>query len=115
MAQNHPTSIPGTIHLVNTDSRNGEHTDSIVLNPAPSTDPEDPLNWSKARKLWSITMVYIYVFGVGIATTVQYSILTNISEETGIALADLNTGTGLMFLFAGFVLSVRLRPSISLL
>jgi hypothetical protein len=104
MVHFHPTSIPGTIHLVNTDSGNAEHTDSIVLNPAPSADPEDPLNWSKARKLWSITMVYVYVFGVGIATTVQYSILTNISEETGIALADLNTGTGLMFLFAGFVL-----------
>ncbi|KEF51345.1 uncharacterized protein A1O9_12695 [Exophiala aquamarina CBS 119918] len=97
-----PTSIPGTIHLVNTDSRNAAHTEIIILNPTPSADPEDPLNWSKARKLWSITMVYVYVFGVGIATTVQYSILTNISEETGIALADLNTGTGLMFLFAGW-------------
>lgn len=103
MAYSQPTNIPGTIHLVNTELGVTEDRGDIVLHPTPSADPEDPLNWSRARKIRSITMVYIYVFGVGIATTVQYSILTNISEETGIALADLNTGTGLMFLFAGFV------------
>jgi hypothetical protein len=48
-------------------------------------------------------MVYTYIFGVAIATAVQYSVLTNISEETGISVADLNTGTGLMFLFLGWV------------
>lgn len=102
MAHFHPTGIPGTIHLVNTDSGQTGSRDKIVLNPAPSDDPEDPLNWTRRRKLWNITMVYVYTFGVGIATTVQYSILTNISDQTGISLADLNTGTGLMFLFAGF-------------
>lgn len=103
MIRPQPDMIPGTIHLVNTDSRHGGRDETIVLNPTPSADPEDPLNWSRSRKLWNIAMVYIYVFGIGIATTVQYSILTNISEDTGIALADLNTGTGLMFLFAGLV------------
>src|SRR5689334_21260780 len=98
MADSQVTNIPGTIHLVNTDSGVAEDRGNIVLHPTPSADPEDPLNWSRARKLWNITMVYVYVLGVGIATTVQYSILTNISEETGISLADLNTGTGLMFL-----------------
>ena len=100
-----PDIIPGTIHLVNTDSGHAGRDETIVLNPTPSADPEDPLNWSRPRKLLNIAMVYIYVFGIGIATTVQYSILTNISEDTGIPLADLNTGTGLMFLFAGFVAS----------
>ena len=104
MVRFQPTGIPGTIHLVDTDSGGTSHGDKIVLNPTPSTDPEDPLNWSRRRKLWNISMVYVYTLGAGIATTVQYSILTNISAETGIALADLNTGTGLMFLFAGYVL-----------
>jgi hypothetical protein len=103
MADSQLINIPGTIHLVNTELGAGQDRGNIVLHPTPSADPEDPLNWSRGRKLWSITMVYVYVLGVGIATTVQYSILTNISEETGIPLADLNTGTGLMFLFAGFV------------
>lgn len=97
-----PNIVPGTIHLVDTDHPDHAHRKGrIVLNPRPSADPEDPLNWTRKRKLWNIGMVYTYILGVGIATTVQYSILTNISEETGISLADLNTGTGLMFLFAG--------------
>lgn len=106
MIRPQPDIIPGTIHLVNTDSRHAGRDETIVLNPTPSADPEDPLNWSRSRKLWNIAMVYIYVLGVGIATTVQYSILTNISEDTGIPLADLNTGTGLMFLFAGLVVPI---------
>jgi hypothetical protein len=96
------TGVPGTIYLVNVNDDHAEHGRDIVLHPQPSADPSDPLNWSRKRKLWNITMVYIYVLGVGIATTVQYSILTNISAETGVSLADLNTGTGLMFLFAGY-------------
>jgi hypothetical protein len=99
------TGVPGTIYLVNVNDDHAEHGRDIVLHPQPSADPSDPLNWSRNRKLWNITMVYIYVLGVGIATTVQYSILTNISAETGVSLADLNTGTGLMFLFAGYDLS----------
>ncbi|OAL36849.1 hypothetical protein AYO20_03905 [Fonsecaea nubica] len=94
--------VPGTIHLVDTEA--AEHTGKkdIVLNPRPSSDPEDPLNWSKKRKLWAITMAYVYIMGIGMSTTVQYSILTNIGEATGISIADINTGTGLQFLFAGW-------------
>jgi MFS family permease len=88
--------VPGTIHLVNT-----SHHD-IVLHPQPSADPEDPLNWSLKRKRWAAFMVYIYILGIGIATTTQYSVISNISEETGISVADLDTGTGLMFLFLGW-------------
>ncbi|OKL57212.1 hypothetical protein UA08_07368 [Talaromyces atroroseus] len=88
--------VPGTIHLVNTNAHD------IVLHPQPSSDPEDPLNWSLKRKRWAASMVYIYLLGIGIATTVQYSVISNISDETGISVADLDTGTGLMFLFLGW-------------
>ena len=101
MATRDASHVPGTIYLVDTEAREQDHQGRIVLNPQPSNDPEDPLNWSRKRKLWNIAMVYCYILGVGIPTTVQYSILTNISEDTGIPLAHLNTGTGLMFLFAG--------------
>lgn len=94
--------VPGTIYLVDVNSSSHSHNDDIVLNPQPSADPEDPLNWSYKRKLWNVAMTYTYLFGVGIATTVQYSVLTNISAETGIPLANINTGTGLMFLFLGW-------------
>ena len=48
------TSVPGTIHLVDLEhSMRQKHANDgdIVLNPAPSKDPDDPLNWSPKRKL----------------------------------------------------------------
>lgn len=49
-------AIPGTVHLVDLEgtllakhsSEKGAH--DIVLMPAPSNDPDDPLNWSPSRK-----------------------------------------------------------------
>lgn len=101
MASDHRDIVPGTIHLVTT-SHSTIHGQEIVLNPRSSMDPEDPLNWTPFRKQWHVWMVYTYIFGITIATTVQYSVLANIADETGISIAELNTGTGLMFLFAGW-------------
>lgn len=47
-------------------------------------------------------MAYIHIFGWAIDTAVQYSMLTNISQKKAITLAELNTGTGLIFLFLGW-------------
>jgi hypothetical protein len=52
------TFVPGTVHLVDLEGTiqakhaTGDERD-IVLVPAPSADPEDPLNWSPRRKLLS--------------------------------------------------------------
>lgn len=60
--------VPGTIRLVD-ETLHGDHGD-VVLQPHPSADPEDPLNWAPWRKKLAIGMVYLYVFGIGIATAV---------------------------------------------
>lgn len=98
------TEVPGTIFLVDDAEihHDANHDGAVVLHPHPSTDPEDPLNWSRARKYLAIWMVYLYVFAIGIATAVQYSVLTQIADETGITVSQLNLGTGLMFLFLGW-------------
>ena len=50
--------IPGTVHLVDLEGTlrakhaSGGHRD-ILLVPAPSNDPDDPLNWSPRRKMLS--------------------------------------------------------------
>ncbi|KAJ4367292.1 hypothetical protein N0V83_006873 [Neocucurbitaria cava] len=98
--------VPGTVHLVDTGHDvHGKHLGGdkdIVLVPQPSSDPEDPLNWSPRRKGMAIGMVYCYTLGVAISTAVQYSVLTPISDDTGLTIAELNLGTGLMFLFLGW-------------
>lgn len=92
--------VPGTIRLV--DEQLHGPTGDIVLHPHPSADPEDPLNWSRPRKMLAISMVYLYVFGIGIATAVQYSVLNQIADAQGLQVSQLNLGTGLMFLFLGW-------------
>lgn len=80
----------------------GAHRD-IVLVPAPSSDPDDPLNWTPRRKLLSTSCMCVYTLMVGIASAAIYSVLIPISEDTGLTLGDLNAGTGYMFLLFGWV------------
>lgn len=51
-------AIPGTVHLVDLDhtvrSRHAHTNRDIVLDPTPSNDPNDPLNWAPRRKLLSL-------------------------------------------------------------
>ena len=56
--------VPGTVHLVDLEGVvNSKHAsgtqNDIVLVPAPSSDPNDPLNWSKKRKLFSTACVCV--------------------------------------------------------
>lgn len=108
MANNHDheEEVPGTVRLVDVNgSGEGAHDRSnaeIVLVPRPSADPNDPLNWSPGRKLTTVCMAYLYIIGTGIATSLQYSVLADITRDTGISTADLVQGTGLMFLFFGW-------------
>ncbi|EIW84522.1 MFS transporter [Coniophora puteana RWD-64-598 SS2] len=103
--------IPGSVYLVDVQhqsdaphlhkSSNREESE-IVLNPPPSRDVNDPLNWSRRRKILQVACVMLYTTAIGIGTTVFYSILEPISDDTGIPLATLNQGTGYTFLLLGW-------------
>ncbi|TQV94861.1 Major facilitator superfamily transporter [Cordyceps javanica] len=53
-----PFWAPGTVILRGSD----ESTPSLSLHPVPTTDPDDPLNWSFRRKTLHFTLVNFYVF-----------------------------------------------------
>ena len=55
----------------------------------PRYDPEDPLNWPRKRKMWSLFMAFVYTMGVGIATTLHYSVIADIERDAGIPTVDL--------------------------
>lgn len=100
-------NIPGNSKLVKLDlniSDEGskhEHESKVLLVPKPSKDPNDPLNWTTKRKYFHMFCLVVYVFGIGVPTTSIYSVLTDIAANTNISVADLNDGTGYMFLFLG--------------
>ncbi|CAF3537270.1 hypothetical protein SNK05_010748 [Fusarium graminearum] len=106
-SSSHHDDVPGTVRLIDISGMNSsgphdsQHKD-IVLVPRPSSDPEDPLNWTYHRKLLAVSMAYLYVLGTGIATSLQYSVLADITKDTGISTANLVQGTGVMFLFFGW-------------
>jgi hypothetical protein len=94
------TAIPGTVHLVDLEGTiRAKHASAsqfkdVVLVPAPSADPDDPLNWSRRRKWLSTVSQSVYTLMVGIASAAIYSVLVPISDDTGLTLDDLNAGTG---------------------
>ncbi|KAI7058224.1 MFS general substrate transporter, partial [Hortaea werneckii] len=99
--------VPGTVYLIDIAGKasTGEHASGktdIVLVPQPSRDPEDPLRWTSKRKFWALAMVAVYTLGVGIPTTLHYSVLADITADTGISTTDLVQGNGVMFLFLGW-------------
>ncbi|RMJ10932.1 hypothetical protein CDV36_009440 [Fusarium kuroshium] len=69
--------VPGTRLLLNP-GRDDDGSAQIVLSPKPSSDPDDPLNWSTARKTLSFLVVNIYSFMVAVvalSTAVTYGAL----------------------------------------
>ena len=108
LAEDAVSPVPGTVHQVdlegtmNAKHAKGTKSKDIVLVPAPSADPEDPLNWSPRRKTLSTICMCVYTLFVGIASAAIYSVLVPISEATSLTLDDLNAGTGYMFLAFGW-------------
>lgn len=101
-------SIPGThklLELVQPDhTSEDEKREDVILIPTPSTDPDDPLNWSRGRKFLATCCWSSYVFFLGIANSNLYSVLVPFSEASGLPVATLNAGTGYLFLLAGWTL-----------
>ena len=100
-------SIPGTVHLVDLEgtvlAKHAGNKD-IILVPAPSNDPDDPLNWVPRRKALAMACMCVYTLMSGLASAMIYSVLVPIviATDGDLTVADLNAGTGYFFLFAGW-------------
>ncbi|KAK5043479.1 hypothetical protein LTR84_011948 [Exophiala bonariae] len=90
----------------------------IVLQPQPSSDPNDPLNWSMGRKVLNFALVSSYnlwIFTILDIATVAWSVLV---EELGVTYSQLNDAfasnlAGLAvgcLLFIPFALKFGRRP-----
>ncbi|CAG8958498.1 hypothetical protein HYFRA_00009812 [Hymenoscyphus fraxineus] len=99
-------AAPGTVQLIDADGhlhvKHSADAHDIVLVPRPSDDPEDPLNWTKKRKLVQTSCVVMYTVMMVFPSSAVYSVTTPIARATELKVSDLVSGTGAMFLFYGW-------------
>lgn len=98
--------IPGTVRLVDPQHKlhveHGQHSKDIVLVPQPTDDPDDPLRWTVSRKRINIICALTWCFFVAAMISGLSPAYILIEQDTGISIADLSTGNGLLFLFLGW-------------
>jgi hypothetical protein len=68
---NNMNAVPGTVPLVDLAgtmaTKHSKGHKDLVLVPVPSDDPDDPLNWSRWRKILSTISLAVFVSTISIA------------------------------------------------
>ncbi|KAL4894705.1 major facilitator superfamily domain-containing protein [Aspergillus ambiguus] len=90
---------PGTVQI--------EEWSTIVLQPPPSDDPDDPLNWSKSRKTVNFTLVLLFTLFTFSLVDIGTVAWGPMNEELGISFENMNNsfaanlaGLGVCCIFA---------------
>ncbi|KAL2860305.1 major facilitator superfamily domain-containing protein [Aspergillus pseudodeflectus] len=98
--------LPGTVKLIDAQGllnvKHGHGSQEIILVPQPTDDPDDPLRWSKPRKMTSIISAMAWCFFIGTIISGLSPAYILIEKDTGISIADLSTGNGILYLFMGW-------------
>ncbi|PSN59651.1 major facilitator superfamily transporter [Corynespora cassiicola Philippines] len=107
-AHDHDELIPGTRRLYDEDGHilpgnsSLQKAGNIVLVPQPTDSPNDPLRWSRWRKIWHSLLV-LYMVGLTAATSNNAgSGSDGVNEEYGISYDVFNTGAGVLFIGIGY-------------
>lgn len=108
---NHPDYIPGTFNIYSsTNLENGiiyesklkKDKDNVVLIPQPSDSPNDPLNWSKTRKV-SLFVLLSFITAFTAATSNDAGATQDsLNQIYNISYNAMNTGAGVLFLGIGW-------------
>ncbi|KAF7549277.1 hypothetical protein G7Z17_g6485 [Cylindrodendrum hubeiense] len=82
----HDTFPPGTVRIEDADGT------TLVLAPQPSSDPNEPLNWSARRKTIHMILLSLYAIMVFAILCVIVPLYQDVNEELGISYDQLNNG-----------------------
>lgn len=87
--------VAGTLRLLNTE-------EEVKLVPQPTDSPNDPLNWSPARKYWHASLV-LFITGFTAATSNDAGSAGDaMVDELGISYGVQNTAAGVLFIGIGY-------------
>lgn len=99
--------IPGTINIY---SFHAEHDatklkltkDNVILQPQPTDSVNDPLNWTRSKKLWNFALL-AFITGFTAATSNDAGLTQgSLNEIYGISYDAMNTGAGVLFAAIGW-------------
>lgn len=103
--------VPGTTNIfASADDSSSNHSGKplkknskgIILLPQPSDSPNDPLNWSRPRKMWHF-LVVSFITGLTAAIANDAGATQDsLNEAYGISYDAMNTGAGVLFIFIGW-------------
>ncbi|KAL3471439.1 major facilitator superfamily domain-containing protein [Aspergillus californicus] len=88
------TFPPGTVLL---EDRRASHTE-LILSPAPSDDPDDPLNWSPLRKGVNFALTCSYVCFTFVLVDINSLAYRGYIAELGLTYATFNMASGSNFI-----------------
>lgn len=101
-------TLPGTRRIFTDESASfsgdsglEKHGD-VVLIPQPTNSPNDPLNWSLARKTWHSVLVCYIVALTAATSNVAGAAGVGVNEQYGISYDVFNTGAGVLFIAIGY-------------
>ncbi|KAL2787798.1 major facilitator superfamily domain-containing protein [Aspergillus keveii] len=104
------TPPPGTFLLIHDDDGDSRNVRSVVLNPVPSSDPNEPLNWSTARKACNFTLALAVTALIFTALSIQAIFWQLMVVDLGVTYTQLNQAMSVNFvgLSVGCVLFIPL-------
>ncbi|CDR45651.1 CYFA0S19e01420g1_1 [Cyberlindnera fabianii] len=106
----HPDFIPGTTNIYSSNNlENGvlyknrlKKDGDVILIPQPSDSPNDPLNWSKTRKMAHFAVMAFVTAFTAATSNDAGSTQDSLNEMYGISYDSMNTGAGVLFLGIGY-------------
>lgn len=99
--------IPGTINIYNLHPEQDEGKlkmtkGNVILQPQPTDSVNDPLNWSRNKKLWNFALL-AFITGFTAATSNDAGLAQDsLNELFGISYDSMNTGAGVLFAAIGW-------------
>lgn len=84
---------PGTLTLEDLQSA----SETVILHPTPSSDPNDPLNWTRWRKTVNFTLVCFYIFLTFVQLDVGFTSWDQYQAELGFSIDFLNAAAAINY------------------